>query len=511
MKILTSFLLFQVFVLSLFAQLNVSPDYTAPDFQGDVRVQNTLNVIQSLQVGPVATQDATAIIEIISTTQGILISRMTTTERDLITTPSNGLFIYNITSGQFNWFNSVSWLEVGDLSGTLTVNTLPLATGVKVLGDSIVTQDAGATKIIVAGDIDIGANAIINPANAGDIVLRAGSGTVTGDVVVESSVNPGGNIHIFIAGGTWNMRASGTAVDNGGFTFNTNNTDNGSGIRLQLGATGSLFFENNTGFTTFTPNANSLNCDLGKGTANGFRNINMFGDIRELVPGTIRIEHAGVGNMFKTLAFDKTNSVSAIAITFAAGDYGSTMRHVNVLDVVYTIPTNAVLAFPVGTEIIGVSTLSTASFVGAGVTINDLTGLTNYKRWRLKKVATDEWDLTGMPSVGSSVASLESVTVDLATTTFVDIPAPSGNFFLKEVMAIGVTDVTSTGRVDIGVVGDLGRYFNNMPVAANIFDTATDADLFTNPSVHTGATSIRITPDGTGVGTVKFILIGVLN
>jgi hypothetical protein len=45
-----------------------------------------------------ATPDASAALDITSTTKGLLIPRMTTGERDLITTPATGLTIYNITT-----------------------------------------------------------------------------------------------------------------------------------------------------------------------------------------------------------------------------------------------------------------------------------------------------------------------------------------------------------------------------------------------------------------------------
>ena len=44
------------------------------------------------------TPDASSLLEIKSTTQGLLISRMTKTQRDAIATPATGLLIYQTNS-----------------------------------------------------------------------------------------------------------------------------------------------------------------------------------------------------------------------------------------------------------------------------------------------------------------------------------------------------------------------------------------------------------------------------
>jgi len=71
------------------------------------------------------------------------------------------------------------------------------------------------------------------------------------------------------------------------------------------------------------------------------------------------------------------------------------IRATNASATIITVPTNASVPFPIGTETSGVGTQNTVSFSSAGVTVNDIPGLTNFSAWALKKVATDEWDLLG--------------------------------------------------------------------------------------------------------------------
>jgi hypothetical protein len=59
-----------------------------------------------------ATLDASAALNIISTTQGVLFPRMTTTQRDAISSPTAGLVIYNSTTGKLNVRTASAWEAV---------------------------------------------------------------------------------------------------------------------------------------------------------------------------------------------------------------------------------------------------------------------------------------------------------------------------------------------------------------------------------------------------------------
>lgn len=65
--------------------------------------------------------DASSLLTITSTTKGFLPSRMTTTQRDAIVAPATGLLIYNITTNQYNSYDSAAWVALAMSSGG-TVN-----------------------------------------------------------------------------------------------------------------------------------------------------------------------------------------------------------------------------------------------------------------------------------------------------------------------------------------------------------------------------------------------------
>jgi len=55
------------------------------------------------------TPDESALLDMTSITKGFLPPRMTSTERDSISLPANGLIIYNITTDKINYYNGTHW------------------------------------------------------------------------------------------------------------------------------------------------------------------------------------------------------------------------------------------------------------------------------------------------------------------------------------------------------------------------------------------------------------------
>lgn len=75
-----------------------------------------------------------AIFEITSTDKGVLISRMTTVQRDLIPAPDTSLLIFNLTTNQYEWWDGAAWVS---FSTTYTAGSgITLSAGVFKLGAS---------------------------------------------------------------------------------------------------------------------------------------------------------------------------------------------------------------------------------------------------------------------------------------------------------------------------------------------------------------------------------------
>lgn len=59
------------------------------------------------------TPDASAALDVTSTTQGMLVPRMSTAQRNAISSPARGLMVYDNTLNNFYFFNGSAWTLVG--------------------------------------------------------------------------------------------------------------------------------------------------------------------------------------------------------------------------------------------------------------------------------------------------------------------------------------------------------------------------------------------------------------
>lgn len=81
--------------------------YMIPATKTAISVDNNYNV----GIGT-STPDASAALEVSSTTGGLLMPRMTSTERDAISSPADGLMIYNTTTNKFQGRANGAWVDL---------------------------------------------------------------------------------------------------------------------------------------------------------------------------------------------------------------------------------------------------------------------------------------------------------------------------------------------------------------------------------------------------------------
>lgn len=107
---------------------------------------NTFPATGSAGIGT-TTPNASSLLDITSTTKGMLAPRMTKTQRDAIATPATGLLIFqtNSTPG-FYYYTGSAWtaLKPSVLNKTLSNLTAPTAVNVELLPDTANTIDFGA-------------------------------------------------------------------------------------------------------------------------------------------------------------------------------------------------------------------------------------------------------------------------------------------------------------------------------------------------------------------------------
>lgn len=230
-----------------------------------------------------AAAHTSAILDVSSTTKGMLIPRMTTTERNAINSPIAGLIIYNSSTASLENYDGTSWVSLSTgfvpYSGAtgpvnlgaynLTVQSMTIGLG----GGNLATNTVMGKDALIANTTGnynsaYGFNALTG--NIGGIANTAiGYRTLFSNTGGVSNTALGVEALYTNVNGSYNVATGREALYSN--NYGSGNTANGYQA-LKLGAGGS----NNTA----TGYQALYNCELGGNTANGYLSLysNTFGD-----------------------------------------------------------------------------------------------------------------------------------------------------------------------------------------------------------------------------------------
>ena len=162
-------------------------------FVQDGEGTNSALSISTTKVG-VGTSTPSAPLDVTSTTGGLVFPRLTTTQRDAISSPTNGETIYNTTTTQVESYNGTAWVAGGttvvannavtsnsianDAVITDKINNNAVTTG-KIANDAVTLDKLNPNIIDPSGGLELGTNGlkIATSGTALIVVLRLNAST----------------------------------------------------------------------------------------------------------------------------------------------------------------------------------------------------------------------------------------------------------------------------------------------------------------------------------------------
>jgi len=163
------------------------------------------------------TPDASALLDMTSTAKGLLVPRMTTTQRAAISTPANGLIAYDSIANTLGWYNGSAWKTFADsatgggVTSLAAIGSSPNANGATISGSVLNLEPASAAfggvltngLQIIAGDKDfkkIGGTTDFTQINFEQPEATYGAGQGLTALALGSAYSTSGS---FMADGGW--------------------------------------------------------------------------------------------------------------------------------------------------------------------------------------------------------------------------------------------------------------------------------------------------------------------
>jgi len=154
---------------------------------------------------------ASAVLDITSTTQGILAPRLTTTQRDAVASPATGLSVYNTTTNALNVYNGTVWQGLG--TSTFFTNNNSAITDGSFLSvahnqntnDAILTPWAYNTTTAQWQQVDTNGNGQTN--NTGSATYTTEANYTQEDMAYSVTLTPtatSGSVTLTLGSGSWN-------------------------------------------------------------------------------------------------------------------------------------------------------------------------------------------------------------------------------------------------------------------------------------------------------------------
>jgi len=308
----------------------------------------TISTYAQVGIGT-TTPDNSSILELESTTQGMLTPRMLESERDAIATPATGLLIYqtNNTPG-FYYYNSTAWVPFGGVDNDWTIHTNGLDMYNANTGNVGVGNTAPTAQLHVTGTASGGGGGTTT------IYTQDFSSMVIGDVTSSTGISE----HQIIAGAgndVWEVVSSSESYVS---VLCTGCTGQWINIRFDCTSQDETFV---TG--QFTPSATATSLDISfdyryryeDGSDEAY-NVTLFNETDNSVASTlIALTTTSANTVYSgTFNFSGANTATdtySLRFQYVGNcDWGASLDNVSVIENTIAAPTSSVFRLEDGTQ-----------------------------------------------------------------------------------------------------------------------------------------------------------------
>lgn len=218
------------------------------------------NVSGSVSIGTSA-PNASALLDVASTTKGVLFPRMTTSQRFAIANPAAGLVVYDTDKDELHHYNGSSWWAINN--GTYWSRPLTGRSRIANTADSVGIGTSSATeKLDVNGNIRVRNNLLADNLVTAAEITSTGNITATGNGSVVGNITSFSDMTINNTSGILQFRSG---LSDKGFVqlsgddirVGTNSSNTTGKFHIRTGGSNNLTVLNSgfTGIGTETPSA----------------------------------------------------------------------------------------------------------------------------------------------------------------------------------------------------------------------------------------------------------------
>ena len=176
--------------------------------------------------------ESSAMLDVKSTTHGVLIPRLSSASRNLVQSPATGLIIYNTTANRFDYFNGSHWDQVEVVYTSSSAGTLSVGGGVAINTSSTIVADNSAML-----DVNDPSRGILVPRTTPGLIVSPAEGLLIYDSSTDLLTVYNGTRWVSLCASSTGIAGATCSQASVGVAIKTDNTNPHHSAILDVSAT----------------------------------------------------------------------------------------------------------------------------------------------------------------------------------------------------------------------------------------------------------------------------------